>query len=90
MQKIKENYRFILSQRNLLVAIFVGFLFLFISISFSHWTNNYVDSMGGGQVSDIFLDNLPVMETDGILIYGTFVFGWFMAYLLLIEPKKIV
>ena len=89
MEKIVAEYKKILSQRNLVSAIILGFLFLFVSIAFSHWTNNYVDSKSGSQVSDIFLDNLPVMDVDSILIYGTFIFGLFMAYLLLTEPKKI-
>ncbi len=71
------------------MAIVFGFLFLIISITFSHWTSNYVDSKNGNQVGDIFLDNLPVMDVDGVLIYGTLIFGFFMSCLLLAEPKKI-
>jgi len=45
--------------------------------------------MASNGVTDIILDNIPVMDVSGIYVYGAFLFGLFMAILLILEPKQI-
>ena len=89
MKKIVERYKLIFKQRYFLLSIFLSFLFLAISLLLSYQAKIYISSKVGFSVNDILLDNLPVMDVDGILNVGTIFFGFFMIYFLLIEPKKI-
>jgi hypothetical protein len=89
MKKVVQKYKLILSQENFLLAVFLGFLFFFISIFFSHWTNVYANSVAGNHINDIVLDNIPTLDVDGILSYGVILFGLFLTYILISEPKKI-
>lgn len=61
-------------------AILVGIVFLVISIFISYLASSYADTKPGQPINDILLDNLQVMDVDGILNYGALAFILFICW----------
>ncbi len=89
MNNIFEKHKFQWSQKSFLFSALLAFLFLALSLSINYAAGNYATKVASNGVTDIILDNVPVMDMDGIYIYGSLLFGLFMAILLIKEPKQI-
>ncbi len=70
-------------------SIFVGSLFFVVSIIINHFTSLYVDKSASSHVTDILLDNLPVVSVNFIVNEVAWVFIWLAVLLLLIKPQRI-
>ncbi len=51
-------------------ALLLSLLFLIIAIVLDYNAGNYVSNVGGAVVPDLLLDHLPVIDLDGIFVYG--------------------
>lgn len=89
MNSIFEKHKSYWSQKSFLFSALLAFLFLALSLSINYAAGNYATKVASNGVTDIILDNVPVMDMDGIYIYGSLLFGLFMAILLIKEPKQI-
>ncbi len=84
-----EKHKFHWSQRSFLFSVFWAFLFLSLSLSVNYAAGNYANKMASNGVTDIILDNVPIIDVDGIFVYGAILFGLFMVLILIKEPKQI-
>ena len=70
-------------------SFIVGALFLAFSLLFNHFSSAYATLRAGNSVTDLLLDNLPVVNVDFVVNEGVILFGAYIIMLLLHEPKKI-
>lgn len=89
MRRIIDKHKSCWSQKSFLFSALLAFLLLASSLVLNYAAGNYATEKASNGVTDIILDNLPVMDVDGILIYGSILFGLFMVILLIREPKQI-
>ena len=89
MNRIIKKHKLCWSQKSFLFSAFSAFLFLASSLIINYTAGNYAIKNAGNGVTDIILDNLPIMDVDGIFIYGAILFGLFIVVLLVKEPKQI-
>lgn len=89
MRNIIAKHKFHWSQKSFLFSAFSAFLFLASSLVVNYTAGNYAIKSASNGVTDIILDNLPIMDVDGIFIYGAILFGLFIIILLIKEPKQI-
>jgi hypothetical protein len=66
----------------------LGVLLLFLSLGINFIAGTYASKEAGNAVSDIILDHVPVIDVDGIFVYGIMAFFIFVAILLLLRPKR--
>ena len=84
-----SRYKSYFRDKELILSIGVGFLFLIVSIVITFFAILYATDRASGPVTDIILSNLPVYDVDGIFVYGPVIFWMLVAIYLLYKPKKI-
>jgi len=89
MNHLLEKHKFHWSQKSFLFSTLLAFLFLASSLVINYAAGNYAIKKASNGVTDIILDNLPVMDVDGIFVYGAILFGLFILVLLIKEPRQI-
>jgi hypothetical protein len=87
--KFFEKHKSQWSQKSFLFSALSAFLLLAASLFVNYTAGNYAAEKASNGVTDIILDNVPVMDVDGIFIYGAILFGVFLVILLIKEPKQI-
>ena len=88
MKKIISKYKFYWQKKEFRYAVFSSMVFFALSILVYHFARVYANMHAGNYVSDILLDNLPVVQVDDILNYGVELFSLFIIYCMIIEPKR--
>lgn len=80
-----------MSRRNSILALDAtkGALFLVGSIIINHFASVYADIWASNSVTDIVLDNIPVMDVDSVLSYGALFFAIFIVIAALFFLKRI-
>ena len=81
-KELWKNPRFILSSAT-------AFLFLIGSLVINYIAGTYATQNASNAVSDIILDNIPKINTDFMFVQVFFMFWFFVAFLLINEPKHI-
>ena len=89
MRHIIDKHKFHWSQHSISSSTPLAFLFLASSLVVNYTAGNYATKNASNGVTDILLDNLSIMDVDGIYIYGALLFGLFIIILLIREPKQI-
>jgi len=89
MNHTVEKHKFHWSQKSFLFSALSGFLLLAASLVINYAAGNYANKMASNGVTDIILDNVPIMDVDGIFVYGAVLFGLFLVFVLIKEPKQI-
>ncbi len=89
MNRIIDKHKSCWSQKSFLFSALLAFLFLASSLVVNYTAGNYAIKSASNGVTDIILDNVPIMDVDGIFIYGAILFGLFLIILLIKEPKQI-
>ena len=84
-----EKHKFQWSQKSFLFSALLAFLLLTTSLIINYAAGNYATEKASNGVTDIILDNLPVMDVDIIFVYGAILLGMFVVILLIREPKQI-
>lgn len=88
MKNIIAKHKFHWSQKSFLFSALFGILLLAGSLAINYAAGNYANKMASNGVTDIILDNVPVINVDGIYVYGAILFGLFMIALFIREPKQ--
>ncbi len=88
MKKIASKYKYYWKRHGFRYAVFSGIVFLAASLTINHFAGLYANLKAGNYVNDILLDNLPVMDVDGLLNYGVELFFLFLMYCVIVEPKR--
>jgi hypothetical protein len=69
-------------------STFLGVLLLAVSLSINFIAGTYASKEAGNAVRDIILDHVPVMDVDGIFVYGIIAFFIFVSVLLFLRPER--
>lgn len=88
-QKILIRHKDFWKEKEFFYPVIIGIIFFVASLILNHFASVYTDRSAGNYVHDILLDNLPVMDVDGILNYGTIVFSLIIIFFALAHPKRI-
>lgn len=88
MKKIASKYKYYWKRHGFRYAVFSGLVFLAASLMINHFSSLYANLRASNYVNDILLDNLPVMDVDGLLNYGVGLFFLFVIYCVIVEPKR--
>ena len=70
MRKTVKKLTFHLSDRAFMTSLAVGILFLATSLVLNYYAGTYAAREASNAVTDIILDNLPVMDVDFIFVEG--------------------
>ncbi len=89
MNRIIDKHKSQWSQKSFLFSALLGFLLLAASLFVNYAAGNYATEKASNGVTDIILDNLPVMDVDIIFVYGAILLGMFVVILLIREPRQI-
>jgi len=89
MNYIIGKHKLCWRDKSFLFSALLAFLLLASSLIINYAAGNYAVEKASNGVTDIILDNIPIMDVDGIFIYGAILFGLFIVILLIKEPKQI-
>lgn len=89
MKQILHSHKMFWSQKPFALSALVGLLLLAFSLFINYCANVYVAFSASAAVSDLILDNLPVIDVDFIFLEGFIIFILFIIFLLIREPRKI-
>lgn len=89
MKQLIAKHKFYWSQKSFVVSVLAGFLFFAASMVVNYYANLYALKKSSNSVTDILLSVLPVIDTNLIVIEGTFIFIAFIIFLSARQPKTI-
>ena len=89
MAGIFNKHKSLWSQKSFLQATLLGLLFLAIGLFITYWANFYTTIHVSNSVTDIILDNLPVVNVDFIYSEGALIFFIIVGIVLFYEPRYI-
>ncbi len=91
MNNVISKHKPYWTDRNFIFSTIKGLSFLVVSLSVNYIAATYATLNVSNSVKDILLDNLPVVNVDFIFNEGAFLFLFlfFIAALLLYEPKRL-
>lgn len=84
-QSTKKYWR----NRTFCIAVTVGAIFVLCSLVINYYAGTYATKVESNSVTDILLDNLPVVNTYFIFSNSFVMFGGFVLIVLLLDPKRI-
>ena len=70
------------------ISITWGLVLFTGSLVINYIAGTYATAQAGGAIRDIILDNIPVMDVDGVFTYGIIIFLAFVMLLLIQHPKR--
>ena len=88
-KEIATRYREAFSDRKFLRSLLISFLMLVGALVVNYFAALYAFERASGAVSDIVLSNIPVFDIDWIFVYGPIIFGIWMAFLCLSNPRTL-
>jgi hypothetical protein len=80
-KELGRHYRALHTKTGFRRMVLTSSLFFIISITVSFFVIGYTDTHASNGVTDIVLSNIPVLDVDGLFVYGTFLFIAFMVFL---------
>jgi len=86
----KQKWGDFTKDKNFIKPLIISSLFLILSLLINYIAGTYATERASLPVTDIILSNIRVFDVDGIFIYGSFIFWFFTALVLLYHPKKII
>lgn len=89
MDKFIKKHKNYWINKSFSTSVFWGLLLLTISLAINYAAGIYATNRASNAVTDIILSNIRVFDVDGILIYGSMLFGIGLFILILYEPKRI-
>ncbi|MEI7425886.1 MAG: phosphatase PAP2-related protein [Candidatus Moraniibacteriota bacterium] len=89
LKKIFSEYGHSWKQKEYLLSFLISILLIAGSVMSNHFALLYINKSVGNHVSDILLDNLPVVNVNFIINEVTWFFIWFVLFLLFIKPQRI-
>lgn len=89
MRNIINKHKFFWTQKAFLFDAFLGLFLLFVGLFATYYANSYTVMHASNSVTDILLDNLPVVNVDFIYSGGALLFLIIIGIVLLIEPRRI-
>lgn len=84
-----QRHKLFWFQKVYIYNVLMGLVFLAVAFFVSHYANNYTTSHASNYVTDIILDNIPVVDVHLIFSEGAILFILILSTILLYEPKYI-
>lgn len=84
-----QKHKFYWLQKSFVYSVLTGVIFLIAAIFVNQYANSYTAIHASNYVTDIFLDNLPVVDVHLIFSEGAIIFLLILAAVLFYEPKYI-
>jgi hypothetical protein len=88
-REFARRWRHYAAQQEFRVSILTSVLLFIASVVVSLFAIQYATERASNSVTDIFLSNVPVVDVDGLFVYGTLSLIVFIALLLIAHPKRI-
>ncbi len=88
-RKAWQKHKTFWLQKPFLYSVLLGIGFLVVAFFANQYANSYTMAHASNYVTDIFLDNLPVVDVHLIFDEGAIIFILVLAGILLFEPKYI-
>lgn len=88
MEQMLLRYTIILKNKSIVISILYGFLFLCVSLVINYYASVYATMKASNTVTDLILNNIPIINFDKIYTEGFLLFELFIAFILLHEPKR--
>ncbi len=85
---LHRHKRFWTGPRRLMLVKAVGFLFMALIVQ--SVANEYVENLKGLSVGDIFLDHLPTLNLDFMVVQGALLVTFFIVLLMIWQPKYLI
>lgn len=86
---LPQKYRDAFGDRKFVRSFLMSCLLLLITLIINYFAALYAYERASGAVADIVLSNIPVFDVDLIFIFGPIVFGVWIAFLCLLNPKTL-
>jgi len=87
-EKILE-YKNLFKNKQFLVSILSAFFLLVISLIINYYAGTYATESASNSVTDIILSNTRIYDVDGMFVYGSLLFFFFLVFVCLKNPTKI-
>ena len=88
MEKIINDHKAFWFRREFLFSVVAGFLFFTASLLINYAAGSYATRSASNAVTDIILDNIPVVDTGIIFVEGTMLFILLVAGIFIKEPWR--
>lgn len=89
MNELLTRHKHYWSQKKYRASAFVGFLLFLASLVTNRYASFYATAQASNPVTDLLLDNIPVMRVEWIVNDAAVVFGLCMFGLILWQPRRI-
>lgn len=86
MRAIAKKHKTYWTNKKFLVSFIFSLIFLFVGLAATYFAIIYATEHSSYPVTDLILNNIPVMDVDGFFVYGPVVF-WVLAGLYMIINK---
>ena len=86
---LRHKYKLHFSDRDFLFSFIASFLLLGVALVANFYAGIYATEQASNSVTDLILSNIPVLNIDGVFVYGAIAFWTFVIGLTFIDPKKI-
>lgn len=67
----------------------IALSFVVVSLVINYFATIYAVERASNSVTDIVLSNIPVLDVDGLFVYGPIIFFIFLAYVIFHRPETI-
>lgn len=84
-----QKHKIFWVQKPFVYSVLLGVALLVVAFFANHYANSYTATHASNYVTDIFLDNLPVVDVHLIFDEGAILFMVVLAGIVLLEPKYI-
>ena len=89
MKNIALEYRKYFMNRSYLVSFSISLFVFIVAVIANTYSGLYATESMGNYVSDIILDNTPIVDVGFVFVYGSVIFWVFAILYLIKEPKHI-
>lgn len=89
MSELFKLHKTFWSQKSFRWSVFFGLFLLFTSFISNYYANIYVTQHASNTVSDIVLDNVPVINVGFLFIEGSLIFWLIIGFFLAKKPDRI-
>lgn len=89
MERFIQRHRGIWTKKHFLIEVFLGVVFFVAAIFATYYANIFTITHASNIVTDIILDNVPVVNVDFVFTEGATIFIVIVALIALYEPRRI-
>ncbi len=88
MEQIKAKYKIHFKDKVFIMSLVASFAILAIALIVNFYAGMYATRIASNSVTDIILSNIRVYDLDGLFVYGSFIFFFFLVLICLIRPQQ--